>query len=140
MVQGLRSFNKKMADLPRIMRDAANTQLEKEAEKLVQLMKRRAPVRTGDLRDSIGWTWGDPPKGATVFARTAPNAEDRRITVFAGGQGPGGRDVYWQWWVEFGAQSVPPQPYFFPSYRQRRRSITRNTTRAMKTAIQRRLK
>lgn len=64
--------------------------MEEGAAEIVAEMKRLAPVQSGALRDSIGWTWGDVPAGSFTIAdvRSGKNAGEQyatlRIRIYAG--------------------------------------------------------
>ena len=131
MVQGLAQLNKKLTvTLPAKVEEATRKAMEKGAQELVDMMKRLTPVNTGALRDSIGWTWGDAPKGAAVVAQSKEDSRGLKITVYAGNA-----DVYWARWNEFGTSKMAAQPFFFPSYRALRKRIKTRITREMKKAI-----
>lgn len=133
MVKGLRRFKKRLTrDVPEAVREAAKKALAQGAAELVAEMKRRAPVESGDLRESIGWTWGDAPKGAMVIGevRNPASKGDLRITIYAGGG-----DVYYHWFQEFGTKNMPANPFFFPTYRGQKRRVKGRVTRAINKAI-----
>lgn len=97
MVQGISDLNKRVAQIPKRIELAARGAMEKGADELVAMMKRLVPKDTGDLRDSIGWTWGNAPAGSKVIAQSDPNERGLRITVYAGSQ-----KAFYAAWVEFG--------------------------------------
>jgi HK97 gp10 family phage protein len=154
MVKGISDLNKKVAQLPRRIEAAARAAMETGADELVDMMKRLVPVDSGDLRNSIGWTWGNAPKGAKVISQSDPDARGLRITIYAGNE-----KAYYAAWVEFGVEGQTAgqkitnkagrtrtsrrttkggkaQPFFFPSYRALRKRIRdrirRETRKAMK--------
>lgn len=152
MVKGINDLNKKVAQIPKRIEVAARRAMEKGAEELVEMMKRLVPKDSGDLRDSIGWTWGNAPAGAKVIAQSDPDERGLKITVYAGNE-----RAYYAAWVEFGtaphnvakgggnksfkgAATGHPgsraQPFFFPSYRSLRKRIQsrikRETRKSMK--------
>jgi HK97 gp10 family phage protein len=151
MVQGIGDLNKKIAQLPRRIETAARRAMETGADELVEMMKRLVPKDSGDLRDSIGWTWGNAPAGAKVIAQSDPNERGLRITVYAGS-----KKAYYAAWVEFGtaphnvatgggnksfkgvANAHPggrAQPFFFPSYRSLRKRIQARIKRQTRAAM-----
>jgi HK97 gp10 family phage protein len=153
MVKGIAEMNRKFAAIPKRVENAAKQAMEKGAEELVAMMKRLVPVDTGQLRDSIGWTWGNAPNGATVFTESEPDSRGLKITVYA--------TDYIARWVEFGTKphniatgggtvlgkkaaaagggDMHPgsraQPFFFPAYRSLRKRIQSRIRREMKKAI-----
>src|SRR5690606_22723943 len=82
-IQNLERFKAKLRKLPKVARDEIRAAMEASANEMVDLMKRMVPVDEGDLQRSIGWTWGAPPEGATVFAQAAGEA-GLVITIYAG--------------------------------------------------------
>lgn len=152
MVKGINDLNKKVAQIPKRVEKAARAAMEKGADELVEMMKRLVPKDSGDLRDSIGWTWGNAPAGAKVIAQSDADERGLKITVYAGNE-----RAYYAAWVEFGtaphnvskgggnksfkgtATAHPgtrARPFFFPSYRALRKRIQsrirRETRKAMK--------
>ena len=131
MVEGLDRLKRKMTvSIPRHVRAATRAAMEKSANEIVASARTFAPVDTGDLRDSIGWTWGDAPKGALTLASSRPVGDGERITIYAGGG-----DAFYARFQEFGTQAMPASPFFFPAYRLNRKRAKGRITRAMKKAI-----
>jgi HK97 gp10 family phage protein len=151
MVQGVSELRKALAAIPKRVEAAARPAMEAGAEELVKMMKRLAPVDDGDLRESIGWTWGNAPAGSKVLTQTDPDERGLKITVYAGN-----KKAYYSTFVEFGtaphnvatgggnkgfdgvASGHPgsrAQPFFFPSYRALKKRIQSRIRREMKKAI-----
>lgn len=151
MVKGVGELKKTIAALPKRVEASARTAMEKGAEELVAMMKRLCPVDDGDLRDSIGWTWGNAPAGSKVLAQSAPDERGLKITVYAGNE-----KAFYAAFVEFGTAphnvaagsgnksfagvanahpGSPAHPFFFPSYRSLRKRIKSRISREMKKAI-----
>jgi len=116
-------------DIPKSVRKAARDALALGASELVDEMRRLVPVDKGDLRDSIGWTFGSAPAGSLVLD-TMGGGKDLKVTVYAGG-----RDAFYAWFQEFGTKNMSPNPYFFPSYRKLKRRIKSRITRNINKAI-----
>lgn len=138
MVEGLDSLRRKLTvTIPERVRRQTRLAMEKGAGEIVDMAKALAPVlsehdprrKAGALRDSIGWTWGDAPKGSIVLARSAAS-DGERITIYAGND-----EAFYARWVEFGTQKMPAIPFFFPSYRALRKRVKGRITREMKKAI-----
>lgn len=138
MVEGLDSLRRKLTlAIPYRVRQRTRAAMEKGAGEIVAMAKALAPVlsehdprrKAGALRDSIGWTWGDAPKGAIVLAQSA-SFEGERITIYAGDS-----EAFYARWVEFGTQKMAAIPFFFPSYRALRKRVKGRITREMKKAI-----
>lgn len=132
MVKGVAQLRKKLTvTMPKRVEDAARKAMETGAEELVSMMKRLAPIDTGDLQMSISWTWGAAPKGSVVLAKSAPDSKGMRITIFAGS-----KEAFYARWQEFGTTEMPANPFFFPSWRALRKRIRSRIVRNMKKAIQ----
>lgn len=131
MVEGLDRLKARFDAIPVKVREAATKALEKSAEEIVQTMRRFAPVDEGDLRDSIGWTWGDAPKG-TLTIGTVGGREygTLRITIYAGGG-----DAFHASFQEFGTVKMAAHPFFFPAWRARKPRIRARISRAISKAI-----
>ncbi|ASY56488.1 HK97-gp10 family putative phage morphogenesis protein [Sinorhizobium sp. CCBAU 05631] len=138
MVEGLDSLKRKLTlAIPYRVRQRTRAAMEKGAGEIVAMAKSLAPVlsehdprrKAGALRDSIGWTWGDAPKGSIVLAQSA-SVDGERITIYAGDS-----EAFYARWVEFGTQKMPAIPFFFPSYRTLRKRVKGRITREMKKAI-----
>lgn len=130
-VKGLSGLKRKMAAIPALVEKRGREAMEKGADEIVSMMKRLVPVDDGDLRDSIGWTWGDPPKGAVTVAKSKPLTKgNSRLTIYAGNA-----KAYHARWVEFGTQKMGAQPFFFPSYRALRTRTRRRITAATRKAL-----
>lgn len=132
MVDGVAEFRRFMYQtVPDAVRIAARDALEKGAQELVDMIRSLAPVEDGFLLASIGWTWGDPPKGSIALDDIAP-AEDpsMRIVVYAGSE-----LAFYARWVEFGTSKAPAHPFFWPAYRAMRSRIKSRITRAINKAI-----
>lgn len=142
MVQLSPRLRARLAKVPDVAREAAAAEMEVCAQEIVDAMKASVPVKSGKLRDSINWTWGDVPAGSFVIAeiRSGKNKGDQyatlRIKIYAGN-----KDAFYARFVEFGtaAHSVargadreraklqdvgrqhpgtPAQPFFFSAYKQ----------------------
>lgn len=123
--------------VPDVARRAAAQAMEKGAQEIVEEMKRLVPVDSGDLRDSIGWTWGDVPAGSFTIAdiRSGKNKGDQyatlRIKIYAGN-----REAFYARFVEFGTRTgSPAQPFFYVSWKARKTEFRRNIRAAVRAAI-----
>lgn len=112
---------------PEAEKAAAVAQLE-AAKELAAAIRPRAPVRTGDYRDSIqGDVLANRPGEKAVFGirRTKdPNATG----IFA----------KWTWrFLEFGTVKMVSRPHIFPTYRAMRKRIRRKVANAINKAVRR---
>ena len=135
MVQGLDKLNARWGAIPGKVRAAVSDEMEKIAQEVVRDMRRGAPKDSGELVRSIDWTWGDVPKG-TLTIGTVGGSEygSLRITIYAGGKNGDG-DAFYARFQEFGTVKMPANPFFYPVWRARRRSIKGRITRAINKAI-----
>lgn len=134
-IQNLERFKRKLRRLPQAAKDEIRRGMEQSAEEIVDLMKRMAPVEEGRLRNSIGWTWGAPPEGATVIARAVGDA-GLAITIFAGDASTvvtNGRGVEFQNALiqEFGSKKMPANPFFRPAWRINRKRAQNRISRSL---------
>lgn len=131
-VIGVAKLRRKLEALVAVGRDEIKRAMETSADEIVALAKNLVPVDKGDLKDSIGWTWGKAPKGAMTLGKVQSDGVDSEftITIFAGNS-----EAYYARWVEFGTQKMAAQPYFYPSYRALRRRSKSRVTRAVTKAI-----
>jgi HK97 gp10 family phage protein len=148
---GLDRLRRKLRLLPRIADTEVRAAMEKGADEMVALMKATAPVDQGDLRDSIGWTYGAAPKGAIKI--DALKSGKIAITIYAGDA-----KAFYARWVEFGVAAQTQgqritnasgrsrrsrrttsgqaaQPFFYPSYRALRKRVNARIRRAVRSSI-----
>ncbi len=132
MVQGLTELERRWGAIPDLVREAVRDEFEAIAQGIVDDMRAIAPKgRTQRLMKSIGWTWGDAPRGTMVVGRVGGRAYGTmRITIYAGG----GKAFYARF-HEFGTRKMPAHPFFYPVWRARRRSVKTRITRAINKAI-----
>ena len=135
---GLAKLQKKLNAMPQIAKDEIKRALEQSANEIVDMMRNLVPVDSGALRDSIGWTYGEAPRGAMTIGsvRASELTGDLTITVYAGTRDKklGEADAYYARWVEFGTQKMQAQPFFYPAYRALRRRAKGRVTRATNKA------
>lgn len=133
-IKNLDKLNRKLRNLSHgEIVDAISIAMAKGANDIVAMAKRFAPVDTGALRDSIGWTWGrEIPEGATALGTIGGKKKGKDnliITVYAGSH-----KVFYAKWREFGTVTQKAHPYFFPSYRAQRKPIKAAIRRAVRKA------
>lgn len=119
--------------VPKVAVEAAAQAMEEGADEIVALMRSMAPRRTGELADSIAWTWGDAPKGALVIdeirsgARRGEQYATLRLTIYVG--------AWYAHFPEFGTVKAPAHPFFFPGWRAKRREFRAKIRAAVRLAI-----
>jgi HK97 gp10 family phage protein len=148
---GLSRFQKRMRAIPQAVKDAVRPAMEKSAAEIVATAKALCPVDEGDLRNSIGWTWGAAPQGSIVLASST--AGEMTITIYAGND-----EAFWARWVEFGTQAAvaggrvsgrgdktrtslrthsgtAAQPFFYPAFRLNKKRASGRIKRAVRKAV-----
>lgn len=131
MVEGLDRLRRKLTrTIPQNVQRRTREAMAASAREITNMMEALAPQDTGRLAGSIGWTWGDAPKGSLVLARSPKTDDGMRITIYAGD-----RDAFYARFVEFGTVNVRPHPFFYPSWRANRIRARRRINTAMRRAI-----
>lgn len=141
-------FKGKIDKLPKAVAAAVREAMEEEAQEIVDAMKRLVPVDKGDLRDSINWCWGQPPRGSSGILSIGGGKggafNGNKISIFAGND-----KAYYARFVEFGthphtqggefAGSQSPgtraQPFFYPTWRAYKRRLKGRISRKVNAAI-----
>ncbi len=139
-IRGLDKLNRKLKQLPAAAEKRIKEAMGQGADEIVALMKSLVAVDSGDLRDSIGWTWGDAPKYSQKIASVKSSDGKLVITIYAGNS-----KVRYAHLVEFSTRAhenagqfsgtmhpgTKAQPFFFVSYRALRRRTKSRITRAI---------
>lgn len=134
-VQNAERLYRKLTRIPEAMREKIRVAMAAEADEIVELMKRLVPVEPGkpDLRDSIGWRWGArAPRGsASVGQVRAPSefGSTLTLTIYAANN-----QTFYGTFVEFGTRKMAARPFFFPSYRARRKEAKAAMRAAVRAA------
>lgn len=139
-IKGLKSLNSKLAKLPAAAENRIKEAMSAGADEIVAMMKSLVAVDDGTLRDSIGWTFGEAPKGAIKIGSVKSRNGKLAITIYAGNS-----EAYYARWVEFGTAAhvnggmfagthnpgTKAQSFFYVSYRANRRRVKSRITRAI---------
>ncbi|CUW44449.1 hypothetical protein B3286c1_1781 [Brucella vulpis] len=141
-MDGIKALEKRLTKtIPEAIRKAASDAMEKGAQEVVDMMKRRVPRDTGELASTTGWTWGDAPKGSMVIGEVQNRKYNTmRIVIFAGSEKTrvGSRNQFQLARLhEFGTQEMGPKPFFFGSWRASKTRVRSRVTRAIREAIKR---
>jgi HK97 gp10 family phage protein len=143
-VEGLDRLKRKLQALPVVARKRIREAMEQGADEIVALMKNLVPTDSGDLRESIAWTWGAAPKGALTLGKVkSVSGADNIITIYAGNA-----EAFYGRWIEFGTAAhtagglfagatipaIPAQPFFYVSFRANRKRVKSRVTRAINKA------
>ncbi len=86
-IQNLERFKRKLAKMPVVAREEIHAALQASAEEITDLMKRSAPTKSGALKRSIGYTFGEyKPANGNVRGVTGGGrgGHDLSVTIHAG--------------------------------------------------------
>ncbi|MBW9113152.1 HK97 gp10 family phage protein [Rhizobium cauense] len=142
-IEGLKRLQAKLDRLPEKVKQRIREAMEAGADEIVALAKSLVHDDTGELRDSIGWTYGRAPKGAMTLATVENTGGDLTITIYAGNS-----EAFYARWVEFGTSAhiaggkfagaripaQPARPFFYVSFRVSRKRVKGRITRAINKA------
>ncbi|WP_275790555.1 HK97 gp10 family phage protein [Pararhizobium gei] len=138
----LARLDRKLKRLPEAAKQRIRPAMERAAAEIVAMMKSLVRVDDGDLKDSIGWTWGKAPRGSMVIATVrASLGGDMTLTIYAGNS-----DAYYARWVEFGTKphinqglfpgtkhpGTEAKPFFYVSYRANRKGAKAQIRQAVR--------
>lgn len=128
-VTGVPSLNRKLKQLREVTATQMEPAMGQAAQVIVSEQKRLVPVKTGALRNSIGWRFGDPPADAKLGG--GPRSRNStRVSIYAGD--------FTAWYariIEFGTVKARAQPFFYPGYRATRKRAKAIITKAVKAAV-----
>lgn len=153
---GLDKLKARLARVGKAMRDAAAAQLKTEAEELAAAIRRAAPVRSGALKSSIGAKPGKRDLSYIIYAGGQATTKKVRSRAANEGRGKtkgvsdadfakalvtGGNSGEFDYSRadEFGRRThagvhVPGKPFFFVTYRARKRAMRSRMIAAPKKA------
>lgn len=140
-LKGLPQLKRKLLKLKADTMPAVAKAMEKAAQRIVDDMKSLVPLQSGDLQDSIGWTWGEAPRGSIKFSSVISG---QKITIYAGNE-----KAYYARFVEFGTApheiggrfrgaqhpGTSPQPFFFSAFRANRKETKLEIQKAIRAAV-----
>lgn len=112
----------RMARIPIEVKQAVRTELDVQAEKLVEAIRPNIPVDQGDLQKSLAF-------------RTNPRRDKIGVIVTEGADDDtAGRKARA---IEFGRPGAPAQPHFFPTYRAYKKKIQNALARSARNVVKR---
>ena len=123
-------LKRRLAAIPKAVKDAVGPALAKSGNELAGTMKQLAPVETGALRDSIAVTLpgeATPPYSQPGGSRVAGETE---VIVTAGDEA-----VRYAHLVEYGTSDTQAQPFFWPAYRLNKKRLANRIKRAVGKAV-----
>lgn len=121
-------FRRLTVELQAEVRKEAIAEVGRQAEDLARIIESVAPVHEGVLKTTV---------------RTFPGRKPTVVVVMAGGQrtrraGGAGRAYDYARADEFGTVKMPAQPFFFPTYRLRKKKMRAAVKRKITAAIKKR--
>ncbi|MFK3663942.1 HK97 gp10 family phage protein [Ochrobactrum teleogrylli] len=142
-IKGLDRLQIKLKKFPEAAEKLVRAAMEQGALEIVNMMQNLVPVDDGELMESIGWTWGQAPKYSQRIGSVKSNDGKLTITIYAGNS-----KVRYAHLVEFGSAphvnggmypgtfnpGAKAQPFFFVSFRAKRRSAKARVSRAITKA------
>lgn len=159
-VQNRAKLVKRLAKIQGAPREAIHDALKQGAEEVTAMQKRLAPRKSGDLRNSIGYTFGTyRPENSNVRGMTIAldgGDPDLTVTIHAGDakafyaafvefgtsaheikpKRPGGLlNVYGRLLTSVSHPGATPQPFFFPGWRATRRRVKARISRATTKSV-----
>ncbi len=139
-VLGLDRLKRKLKRFPIAVQAEIRAAMEKGANEMVMLAKSLVPRDTGNLANSIGWTWGDAPEGSMALGEVRGGKGNLRIVIYAGDLSTmvGSRNQFQLARLqEFGTRDMPASPYFYVSWRALRKRTKGRVTRSVNKAARR---
>jgi len=151
---------KRLSAIQGAPRQAIRDALKQGAEEVTAMQKRLAPHKSGDLQNSIGYTFGSyRPENSNVRGMTASSGggdPDLTVTIHAGDakafyaafvefgtsaheikpKRPGGLlNVYGRLLTTVSHPGATPQPFFFPGWRATRKRVKSRISRATTKSV-----
>ena len=128
-VTGRELLRAALARLPPEIKAKLQTEITASANELADLARTRVPVDSGALRDSIRVKDFDRGGIGALVIVGGPTTTKQ----VANGKSP----VYdYAWATELGTQDMLAHPFLYPSYRQMKPKIKRNSAKAVKAAVE----
>lgn len=144
--QSLRRLRQKLDRMPEKVKAEIKTAQQRNGEDLTSKMKAYAPVDpgSGELRNSIEWFFPESKPSFAGFSRSTRlsiKGEQGLSIIVKAGPDVSDDQAFYARWVEFGHMSaftnalIPPNPFFYPVYRMRRRAVRGRISRAMNKGL-----
>jgi HK97 gp10 family phage protein len=121
-------FKALMALLPAKVKADIQGELEKQGETLVSVMKRAAPVKSGKLRDSVRM---EKTKGRELSVSVKAGGPTTTHPVRKGATAQYDYSLATEW----GTTETGSQPFFYPSYRLRKKPTVAAVKRKMDKSL-----
>ncbi|MBX5149574.1 HK97 gp10 family phage protein [Rhizobium lentis] len=123
-------LKRRLAAVPKAVREAVQPALVTSGNELATMMIRLAPKDTGALRDSITVTL--PGQATPPYSQPGGSqvAGDNQVLITAGDT-----DVRYPHLVEYGTADTRAQPFFWPAYRLSKKRLSNRIKRAIRKAV-----
>jgi len=146
-VQNVERLKRRLAAIPKAARKEIRAALEKGAQEIKTMARVMAPQDSGDLRESIDYTFGEyAPANSNVRGVVAGAGladPDLSVTIHAGDA-----KAFYAAFIEFGTNPHPQggqfagtqhpgtaaRPFFFPAYRLLKKRVKSRINRAVRKA------
>lgn len=123
---GLADFKKRLAAIPKSVRQAVLPALDQGAEEITRAQKSLAPRDDGTLQESIRWS-RNGELSRTIEAGGKTTTKPVRQGVDA--------EYDYALAMEFGTRETPAQSFFYPGYRLTRKRANNRIKRAIGKAV-----
>lgn len=129
MVDGIDKLKRRLVQqMPKVMREKVEAAMLEAANGIVGAARLRAPVATGEVRDTIRQHGVKEGKRGGLY-----------VAITAGDTGTveesKGKDYQVARLLEFGTVAMPAQPFMLPAYRSQRARAKARIRRAMRDAV-----
>lgn len=130
--EALTRFQRRLASIPKAVRQAVQPALLQSAEEIAGAMRQLAETSrdTGALIDSIAVT----PPGGTTPPYSQPGGShvvpENAVAITAGNS-----QVRYPHLIEYGTKHAPAQPFFWPAYRLGKKRAANRIKRAIGRAV-----
>lgn len=128
-IKGRDLVRKTLERLPKVLKTKLQAGITADANALADLMRARVPVKDGDLKASIRV---EPRKQANLIGALIKAGGPTTTKPVRNGQSATYDYAMAQ---ELGTQEMLANPFFFPSYRQKKSSIKRRASKAVREAV-----
>ena len=125
-------FSRRLRAIPPAVRKAVRDQLRANAEDLVQGIQRAVPVEDGTLRSTVENEDTSNERRIRQTVRAGGERTTRPVRKSAKGNAPTYDYALAQ---EFGTSDMPANPFFYPTYRAKRKAFKRALNAAVKKAV-----
>jgi HK97 gp10 family phage protein len=123
-------LSRRLEAIPKAVKQAVEPALITAGRDLSVTMRTLAPVDTGDLQKSIHVAAPGETTPPYSHPGGSTTARENQVLVTAGNS-----DVRYAHLVEHGTAEAAAQPFFWPAYRLRKRTLTNRIKRAIRKAV-----